>query len=207
VPKTRKPRADVFLNIPYDKQFQNLCLAYISGISALGLVPRATLEIPSGARRLDRIFELIQGCRYSIHDLSRVELDEKRPATPRFNMPFELGLCVAWEKVSGKKHTWFVCEARLRRISKSLSDLDGTDAHIHLGTLKGVFRELCNAFVGTQRKPTIQQMRQIYRRVTDVLPVILKKAGADTIYSARAFKEICVVASDSADEIVAGRAR
>jgi hypothetical protein len=67
-------------------------MAYIAGITSFGLVPRATLEIPGGKRRLDRIFTLIRGCRYSFHDMSRVELDSKRPPTPRFNMPFELGL-------------------------------------------------------------------------------------------------------------------
>lgn len=198
MPKSPKPLADVFLNIPYDKPFQNLCLAYISGISAFGLVPRATLEIPSGARRLDRILQLIQACQYSVHDLSRVELDAKRPPTPRFNMPFELGLSVAWTKISSSEHTWFVYESRIRRLSKSLSDLDGTDAHIHSATVKGVFRELCNAFVGEDRHPTIQQMRKIYQDVTDNLPVILKQAGTHTIYTARSFKDICIAARDSA---------
>ena len=69
----------------------------MAGLSALGLFPRATLEIPGGERRLDRIFDLIQTCASSLHDLSRVELDQKRPITPRFNMPFELGLAVAWD--------------------------------------------------------------------------------------------------------------
>ena len=36
----------VFLNLPYDRSFQNLFLACIAGTSALGLIPRATLEIP-----------------------------------------------------------------------------------------------------------------------------------------------------------------
>jgi hypothetical protein len=94
--KPHKPLEDVFLNIPYDKKFENLCLAYISGVSAFGLSARATLEIPGDARRLDRIFQLMQGCEYSVHDLSRVELDRRRPRTPRFNMPFELGMSVAW---------------------------------------------------------------------------------------------------------------
>jgi hypothetical protein len=124
-----------------------------------------------------------------VHDLSRVELDRKRPATPRFNMPFELGLSVAWARISAEKHTWFVCESRVRRLSKSLSDLDGTDAHIHSATVKGVFRELCNGFVGEDRHPTIQQMRKIYQDVTDNLPVILKQAGTNTIYTARTFKD------------------
>src|SRR5271168_4806944 len=202
VPSSQKPRADVFLNIPYDKPFQNLCLAYISGICAFGLVPRATLEIPSGVRRLDRILQLIQDCQYSVHDLSRVELDAKRPPTPRFNMPFELGLCVAWAKISGTRHTWFVCESRIRRLSKSMSDLAGRDVHIHSSNVKGVFRELCNAFVGANRHPTIQQMRRIYRDVTKILPAILKEVGTNSIYNARVFKDICFVASTSADKNV-----
>jgi hypothetical protein len=198
VPKPRKHSADVFLNIPYDTPFESLCLAYICGISAFGLIPRTTLEIPGGQRRLDRIFGLIQHCRYSIHDLSRVELDRKPPRTPRFNMPFELGLSVAWERTQKTNHAWFVCESREFRLAKSLSDLNGTDAYIHHGNITGVFRELCNAFVRPGRQPTIQQMLKIYRDVTRSLPKILKGAGATSIYNARVFKDICVVASASA---------
>ncbi len=202
MPKLQKQQADVFLNIPYDNQFRELCLAYICGLSAFGLVARATLEIPSGTRRLDRILKLIKQCRYSIHDLSRVELDMKRPATPRFNMPFELGLCVALSATEVKRHTWFVCESKLRRLSKSLSDVDGTDAHIHSGNVNGVFREICNMFVGADKHPTIQQMRTILADVTVSLPTILAETGATSIYSARAFKDICVAASKSAQKNV-----
>src|ERR1017187_1152964 len=74
-----------FINVPYDDRFQDLYLAFIAGLTAFGLDPRATLEIPGGARRLDRIFELITSCQYSFHDLSRVQLDRKRPQAPRFN--------------------------------------------------------------------------------------------------------------------------
>jgi hypothetical protein len=51
VAKNRKPPDKVFLNIPYDRNFENLFLAYIAGISAFGLVPRATLEIANSSRR------------------------------------------------------------------------------------------------------------------------------------------------------------
>ena len=61
----------VFLNIPYDRAFEPLYLAYIAGLSAFRLAPRATPQIPGGERRLDRILDLIRDCRYSIHDLSR----------------------------------------------------------------------------------------------------------------------------------------
>ena len=91
-PRRRPERYSVFLNIPYDSAFENLYLAYIAGSNAFGLIPRATLEIPTSQRRLERILQLIQECAYSIHDLSRVELDAKAPQVPRFNMPFELAL-------------------------------------------------------------------------------------------------------------------
>src|SRR5262249_43804978 len=88
-------RNSVFLNVPYDSAFENLYLAYIAGLSAFGLIPRATLEIPTSKRRLERIRKLIGQCGYSLHDLSRVQLDAGAPRVPRFNMPFELGLAVA----------------------------------------------------------------------------------------------------------------
>jgi hypothetical protein len=94
--KPRVKEEDVFLNIPYDARFENLLLAYIAGICAFGFTPRATLEIPFGQRRLDRILLLIRQSRYSIHDLSRVQLDRNAPPTPRFNMPFELGSPLLW---------------------------------------------------------------------------------------------------------------
>ena len=105
----------VFLNFPYDRQFVPLYLAYITGVCSFGLVPRVALELPGGERRLDRIVELILGCRYSFHDLSRVELDLRRPRTPRMNMPFELGLAVMAAYRSPKQHTWCIFENDYRR--------------------------------------------------------------------------------------------
>lgn len=95
-----EPRESAFLNIPYDRDFEDLYLAYIAGVAAFGLSPRAALEFPGGARRLDRILDVIRECEYSFHDLSRVEVDATPPATPRFNMPFELGLTVACARLS-----------------------------------------------------------------------------------------------------------
>jgi hypothetical protein len=197
------PQAEVFLNIPYDNKFKRLFRGYICGVSAFGLVPRATLEIPGGARRLDRILELIHSCRYAIHDLSRVELDRTAPATPRFNMPFELGLSVAHDKASKRgRHDWFVCESKKFRLAKSLSDLNGTDPYIHGGTVNGLFAELRNMFVRRDRQPAIRQMWSIYREMSRSLPGILPHAGPASLYSARVFTDLCVVASASADRVV-----
>ena len=201
VPK-RRPRAKVFLNLPYDPKFKNLFLSYICAIHAFGMVPRVTLEIPGGMRRLDRIFRLIQSCEYSVHDLSRVQLDRAKPRTPRFNMPFELGLAVARDKVGDTRHVWFVMEAVQYRLAKSLSDLSGTDAYIHSGTIEGVFREMGNALVRKRRQPGVLEMWSIYRKVREEIPEILRRCGTQSVFGARAFREISFAANVAAVGIV-----
>ncbi|HTV57685.1 MAG TPA: hypothetical protein VMJ93_02345 [Verrucomicrobiae bacterium] len=200
----KKPRVpgEVFLNIPYDKKFERLFVAYIAGITAFGLMPRATLEIRSSSRRLEKILRLIADCRFSIHDLSRVELDVRPPRTPRFNMPFELGLAVgSYWKAMGKQN-WFVCEAKGYRLSKSLSDLNGTDPYIHDGKIAGVFRELCNIFTRSGGQPTVQQMNLIYRELRRNLPAILRRSGSLSLYTTTVFKELAVAAKICAENIM-----
>jgi hypothetical protein len=200
VAKNPKALGEVFLNIPYDKKFDRLFVAYIAGISAFGLVPRATLEIPSSSRRLEKIVKLVGTCRYSIHDLSRVEVDRSAPRTPRFNMPFELGLAVSGH--TGAKRQWFVCEAMVFRLSKSLSDLNGTDPYIHDGKILGVFRELCNIFSKPRKQPTVHQMWQIYRELRRTLPAILRNSGSNSLYNTRVFKDLAVAAKICAERLV-----
>ncbi len=188
-----KVKEQVFLNIPYDPQFSRLYVAYIAGLSAMGFVPRATLEI-GGNRRLDRIVSLLESCAYSVHDLSRVQLDRKAPCTPRFNMPFELGLAVAWSNAN-RAHRWYVFEAVERRLAKSLSDLDGTDPYIHGGTVQGVMREGCNAFLSAGKKPTVPQMMRMYRELRSNSPRIMREAGAHSMFTARVFSDLCLAAA------------
>jgi hypothetical protein len=189
-----KPNA-VFVNIPYDERFRRLYLAYIVGLTHLGLEPRATLGISGTERRLDRILALIQSCRYSIHDLSRVQLDRTPPCTPRFNMPFELGLTVTWAKLNPAQHSWFVFEARPRRVQKSLSDLDGSDPNIHDGTVGGVMREICNAFVRSRAaRPAVPEIMRTYRGLSSKLNEIIAAAGARSVFEARIFDDLCFAA-------------
>jgi hypothetical protein len=116
-------------------------------------------------------------------------------------MPFELGLTIALERSSHPDHAWIVCETVAHRINRSLSDLDGTDAYIHGGTIAGVFRELRNAFVGSSRQPTVRQMTQIYRVLRAEFKNVLHRTGAQDAFSASVFKELCVLASTAADEL------
>jgi hypothetical protein len=190
MPKPKQQR--VFLNIPYDEPFERTYLAYITALSAMGFLPRATLGI-GGNRRLDRIASLIEGCSYSIHDLSGVQLDPGAPRTPRFNMPFELGLAVAWARAN-PRHKWFVFESVKRRLAKSMSDLDGTDPYIHDGTVHGVMREVCNAFL-KPKQPTVPQMMKMYRDLRRAVPKILRNAGTKSLFTARVFSDLCLAAA------------
>ena len=191
--RRRPDRYYVFLNIPYDRAFENLYLAYIAGLSAFGLIPRATLEIPTSQRRLERILKLIRGCAYSIHDLSRVQLDRRTPRVPRFNMPFELGLAVAHD-ARNRRASWYVCETVAHRVSKSLSDLNGTDVRIHGGTVRGTFGALCDIFVRKTRQPSVQGMYRIYLVLRRNLPTIMRHAGARDPYGARVFRDLIFAA-------------
>jgi len=204
VPKPNLEPDSVFLNIPYDIRFSRLYLAYIAGLIELGLTPKATLGISGGTARLDRIFELIQTCRFSIHDLSRVQLDCNPPRTPRFNMPFELGLAVAWTRLNSERHTWFVCESHARRAQKSISDLNGTDFHIHNGTPNGVMRELCNAFVRRKNSPTVPEMMETYRFLTHSISHLKKRSGAESIFEPRIFDDLIVLAAQFRDLRIGG---
>jgi hypothetical protein len=198
-------RDSAFINIPYDPGYEEHFLAYIAGIAAYGLIPRATLELTSGERRLDRIFELIAVCKYSFHDLSLVKLDRRPPATPRFNMPFELGLVIGWQKAAPSDHGWFVFESSPHRIQKSLSDLNGTDPFIYGPTPGGILREIRNALARHDVRPTAEQMWDMFDVLKeDLTPHMLRQTGASWVFEPRAFADLVVMARHLAQWVVPG---
>jgi hypothetical protein len=110
-------------------------------------------------------------------------------------MPFELGLVLGWLQTSKRSnHTWFVLESVNRRLSKSLSDLDGTDPYIHDGKPIGMFRELGNALVRSANQPTVSQMDAVFRNIKTASPLIMKNAGAKSMFEARVFRQLAVLA-------------
>lgn len=124
---------NVFINCPFDKAFAPCFEALIFTITACGYVARCALEDRDGAKiRFTKLAKLIGDCRFTIHDLSRVELNVND--LPRFNMPFELGL------VFGAKHfgtklqrekTALIMVREQFVLSEYLSDLAGSDPHAH----------------------------------------------------------------------------
>lgn len=193
-----KNARDVFINIPFDDKYESLYLALIAGLTGLGMVPRCVVEIPSHNNRLQRIFDLIGDCPFSIHDLSRVQLSKEKPRCPRFNMPFELGLAVA-VSMGGSKHSWILFESENRRILKSLNDLNGFDPYIHGGKSNGLLRELKNAFVeGSFPHPDVESLMALYKRLVWFSNIVRKKDHLDSLYKRNVFKQLVVFSQKEA---------
>ncbi len=108
----------IFLNIPYSSKYSNLEAAVLSTATAYGLHPCMAKEESRLEVRMRKIVELILTCQYGFTDLSYAG---------RMNMPFELGILLAWGKET------FVISSRRTRTIKALSDLNFGDIEFHEG--------------------------------------------------------------------------
>jgi hypothetical protein len=194
----RKRTQSVFLNIPYDDQFEELYLAYIVGLTQLGLHINATLAVPNQGR-LDRIVGLIEESDVSIHDLSRIELSS---GIPRFNMPLELGLALYRSHTTKGRHRVFVFEKKAYRMLRSMSDINGIDPQIHNGRPKGVMVGLRNIFHQPQRTTTVPEMIASYRAVKRRLPELRQNAGIPSLFEASIFSDLIVAALVERERII-----
>lgn len=199
---TASPHSRVFINCPYDKHYERLFLALVSGVVAVGCEPHCVLELPAGAR-LERILKLIQDCGASLHDLSRVSRTGKgRDAVPRFNMPFEAGLAYAHSEASGGKHSFLVLEEVRFRIQRSTSDLNGIDPFIHHGTVEGMLSCVRNALVakGATYRPTMEKMLAVARGVEIAMARLRRTREVATYFDANAFELAVGTASALAEQ-------
>jgi hypothetical protein len=116
-------------------------------------------------------------------------------------MPFELGISVEIARRRKPPHQWFVFEAQRYRLQRSLSDLDGTDPHIHDDQPRRVLIELSNALVRARRQPQLADLERTYRFVSAGAGPIKRAYG--TLFGARPFKDLVLLATDYVDrEIV-----
>ncbi len=107
-------------------------------------------------------------------------------------MPFELGLAVAIS--GGVRHQWFVFESLQHRLKKSLSDMDGTDPHIHQGEALGVLRALSNALSRESMRPALDELEAIYRDLRKSADQVKDAMGSGSIFEAVAFRELVTIA-------------
>jgi hypothetical protein len=122
----------VFINCPFDKQYLNLLHAILFTVHDCGFVARHALEDVGGREsRLDKICRIVQESRWSIHDISRVQLS-RGSGLPRFNMPFECGLAYGAMRFGQTTDRDVLVMAAVQFQDKaSLSDLAGIDPAYH----------------------------------------------------------------------------
>lgn len=122
----------VFINCPFDDQFKPLFDAILFAVHDLGFRARHALVDNTDAVRLIRIYKELTRTKYSIHDISRVEVGGKL-RLPRFNMPFEAGIAYALHEGSrgASKHHMLLLDSEPYRYQASLSDVAGLDPKIH----------------------------------------------------------------------------
>lgn len=157
----------VFINCPFDEKFLDIFRAYCFTILDSGFVPRCSLEIDDASQfRLEAIVNMIDDCRYGIHDLSRVELD-KASRLPRFNMPFELGIFYSAKRFGNGRHKRKQCivmERERFRYQKFISDISGIDVKPHKNSVKKATFELRNWLLTSSQRRTIPPPEEIYTR-------------------------------------------
>ena len=137
--KSSKFSQNVFINCPFDDDYDPLFLAIVFTIHRFELRPRCSLEVmDSGASRLEKIMSIMADSKYGIHDISRVQLT---PKLPRFNMPFELGIDLGFRRAGGrtyrsKRH--LIMDSKKYQYMKTVSDLNGRDPAAHYNKEKNV---------------------------------------------------------------------
>lgn len=125
---------NVFINCPFDIEFDPIFFAMVFAVFDCGFVARCSKEETNSANiRIDQIAKIIQQSQYGIHDISRTELDEAN-SLPRFNMPLELGMFLGAKKYGNKQQkskTCLILDHTKYRYNKFISDINGQDIKIH----------------------------------------------------------------------------
>ena len=175
---------NVFINCPFDAAYAPMFEAIVFAVKDAGFEPRSALErLDSSQVRLHKILELIRSSRYSIHDVSRTELDDVT-ALPRFNMPLELGLdlgCKAFSRRHARK-SFLIFDSEQYRFQKYLSDIGGQDIHRHGGNPKTAVarvRDWLRSESGVSTIPGGTAIYERYLRFRQDLPALCSEMRLD----------------------------
>jgi hypothetical protein len=130
----------VFINVPFDGQYRPMFHALVFAVHDCGFKARCAREADDGSViRIDKLYRIIEGCRFGIHDLSRTQLDPVN-RLPRFNMPLELGIFLGAKRYGAgrqKRKNCLILDKEFYRIPIFCSDIAGQDPRSHGGTIAG----------------------------------------------------------------------
>lgn len=143
---TLEPAKAVFINCPFDREFESTFDAIVFSVACCGFTPRSALESGDIAvSRMERIVRSIFSSQLSIHDLSRCR-GEGDEHLARFNMPLELGIAMARRFQSGGrgKHDWLLLVPEGHLYARFISDLSGFDPMRYDGSSETVIPKVVN---------------------------------------------------------------
>jgi hypothetical protein len=174
--------ASVFINCPFDRAYKRLFDSIVFTTIHCGFRARCALEIDDGSQvRIDKIFKIIEECRFGLHDLSRTELD-RSSGLPRFNMPLELGMFLAAKRFGDRlqrRKACLILDRDAFRYQKFISDIAGQDIHAHgrnEARAIAVTRDRLRAWSGSPMQGGTEIHRQ-YRTFKTQLPTLCRDLG------------------------------
>lgn len=182
--RDRTSADDVFINCPFDRDYAATFRALIFTIYACGFRPRSARELDdAGQTRIDKLFNIVDECRYGIHDLSRTELDAAF-GLPRFNMPLELGIFLGAKRYGGsaqKAKRTLVFDIERYRYQKFISDLAGMDIHEHGSDPVRALRETRDWLANVSRRtlPSADRVARLYEAFLAELPALAAELEFD----------------------------
>ncbi|MCJ2057814.1 hypothetical protein MKL09_14770 [Methylobacterium sp. J-048] len=140
----------VFINCPFDEAYEPILQAILFCVVYLGFSPRIARERNDSAEvRLEKITDLIEACKFSIHDLSRAQATTAGEYY-RLNMPFEYGIdwaCRRWFGSGRDAKRLLVLEEKPYRYQASISDISGSDIQYHQADYQIAVRKVRNWLV------------------------------------------------------------
>lgn len=172
---------NVFINCPFDSTYKSLFDVMVFTVHDCGFIARCALEEEDASQvRIDKIYSIIADCRYGIHDISRIELDNDS-GFPRFNMPLELGIFLGAKKFGieeqGRKKC-LVLDKEPYRYQQFISDIAGQDIYAHNNTPEEIVKRVRDWLRTASGRPTIPSGSIIwerYRTFLEALPRTVQK--------------------------------
>lgn len=185
MPRAGIQKADnVFVNCPFDSAYEPLLDAIVFTVFDCGFVARCAKEVAdSSAVRIDKIQRIIEECKYGIHDISRVELNENN--LPRFNMPLELGLFLGAKRFGAEKQkdkSCLILDAEKFRYQEFISEIAGQDIEDHGGDFEKCIsrvRKWLNDQSGRKTLPGRKLIVRRYHEFREDFPKICKEAAIE----------------------------
>ncbi len=122
----------VFLNYPFDEDFQHMADAMNFSVVAAGMLPVCANDLSVPDRpRLDMLVESIRYCNYSAHEFSR-STGEGPNNFARMNMPIEMGMAVFYAlNTQRQNHRCAFFVPTQHEYHAFASDLSGLDPICH----------------------------------------------------------------------------